>query len=143
MNCTFFGHNDTPSSVIAPLTEILIDLIDNKDVRRFYVGNHGNFDFYVRKVLNDLKKKYSFIEYVVVLAYLPKNEEFSSEDKYDTIYPEQVANGPAKFAILRRNTYMLENADYVITYVHRIYGGAQQFKEKAINKGKIVINICK
>ena len=140
MTCTFFGHHDAPNTVKKELREILIDLILNKNVRNFLVGNHGSFDFYVRSILRDLKKEYQ-IEWVVVLAYLKKPEEFSCEDKYETLYPQEVASGPAKFAIVRRNNYMIENSDYVITYVHKIYGGAKQFQEKAIKKGKTVINI--
>ena len=52
--CTFFGHSDTPFSVEEKLKSVLIDLIQTKEVRRFYVGNHGNFDKIARKVLREL-----------------------------------------------------------------------------------------
>ncbi len=141
MICTFFGHKDASNNIITHIKEVIIDLIENKGVKDFYVGNHGNFDAYVRTVLCELQEKYPDINYTVVLAYLPKKEAFETEKEYNTIYPEQVAMGPAKFAISRRNEYMLNKSDYVVTFVHRIYGGAKQYKEKAERKGKIVINI--
>lgn len=36
---------------------------------------------------------------------------------------------------------MIEQADYVITYVTHSWGGAAKFKELAEKKGKTVINI--
>ena len=141
MTCTFFGHHDAPSDVKEKIKNILIDLIENKNVRKFLVGNNGSFDYYVRQILIELKHNYDYIDFAVVLAYISETKEFAGVDNCYTLYPEKVANGPAKFAILRRNNYMIDNADIVITYVHRIYGGAQQFKEKSEKKGKIVINI--
>lgn len=36
--CTFFGHQDCPSSIKPKLREVLIDLIENHTVDMFYVG---------------------------------------------------------------------------------------------------------
>lgn len=44
MVCTFFGHKDTPKEIEPTLRSTLIDLIENKNVNVFYVGNNGNFD---------------------------------------------------------------------------------------------------
>ena len=37
---------------------------------------------------------------------------------------------------------MVDKAEFVITYVEHNFGGAAKFKEYAIKKEKIVINIC-
>ena len=37
---------------------------------------------------------------------------------------------------------MIEQSDYVVTYVKYTVGGAAQFKEYAEKKGKIVINLA-
>lgn len=58
MVCTFFGHNDTPKEIEPTLRSTLIDLIENKKVNVFYVGNNGNFDTMVRHQLEDLSKTY-------------------------------------------------------------------------------------
>lgn len=49
---------------------------------------------------------------------------------------------PPNYAISRRNMWMIDNADYVVTYVKYIVGGAARFKELSEKKGKIVINLC-
>lgn len=37
---------------------------------------------------------------------------------------------------------MLDKADFVVTYVNKSYGGASKFAEKALKKGKKVINLA-
>ena len=56
MVCTFFGHKDAPSSIKMRLEEIIEALI-NEGVKNYYVGNNGNFDFYVQGVLENIVKK--------------------------------------------------------------------------------------
>ena len=78
MVCTFFGHKDTPKEIEPTLRSTLIDLIENKNVTVFYVGNNGNFDTMVRHQLEDLSHIYP-ITYSVVLAYLPTEKNKYSD----------------------------------------------------------------
>lgn len=137
MVCTFFGHKDAPESIKNEIRDIITNLILTKNVNTFYVGNNGNFDLLVRNVLTELKSKHN-IEYFVVLAYLP-NEE--ADYDLHTLYPDGIETVPKRFAITYRNKWMIEKADYVVTYVNHSWGGAAQFKDLAEKKGKIVINI--
>ncbi len=141
LTCTFFGHKDTPKEIEPILRSTLVYLIENKNVLKFYVGNHGNFDYMVKNCLIELKQFYS-IDYAVVLAYLP-GSKYATEEKRlaDTILPNGIETVPRKFAINYRNKWMIEHADYVVTYVKYTIGGAAQFKEIAERKNKIVINI--
>lgn len=140
MICTFFGHSDTPLEAEPLLRKTLIWLIQEKDVKLFYVGNHGNFDKMVRKNLKELTFLYPHIRYAVVLAYLPSTSD--CEDFSDTIYPDGMEHIPFKYAIIKRNEWMIEKSDYVITYVKRTRGGAARFKQIAERKNKYVINIA-
>ena len=139
MVCTFFGHKDTPKEIEPTLRTTLIDLIENKNVNVFYVGNNGNFDTMVRRQLEDLSQTYP-ITYSIVLAYLP-----TEKNKYDnltnTIYPEGLETVPKRFAISRRNKWMIQQSDVVVTYVTHAYGGAAQFKEIAVRQNKLSIEI--
>ena len=141
MTVAFFGHKDTPKEIEPTLRSTLIDLIENKNVNVFYVGNNGNFDTMVRRQLENLSQTYP-ITYNVVLAYLP-----TEKNKYDnltnTIYPEGLETVPKRFAISWRNKWMIQQSDVVVTYVTRTYGGAAQFKELAERQGKTVIELNK
>ncbi len=140
MTCTFFGHRDCPKEIEEKLYVILTDLIENKGVTEFYVGNQGMFDFFVRKTLFQLTKLYP-IKYYVVLAYIPKVGEKYDQFVVDTIYPNDIENVPKKFALNFRNRWMIKRSDYVITFVRYSWGGASQFKELAEKKHKTVVNI--
>ncbi|MBQ9964175.1 MAG: hypothetical protein IJP14_03560 [Clostridia bacterium] len=134
--CTFFGHADTPSSIIGTLEDTIVELINVHSVTRFYVGNHGNFDTLVAQTLCRLKKQYPHIQYAVVLAYLP-----SCALPYPTVFPEGIESVPPRFAIVRRNEWMLKRSDFVITYVHGTVGGSARFKKLAERQRKTVINL--
>ncbi len=142
LTCTFFGHKDTPQKIEPTLRSTLIDLIENKNVRNFYVGTHGNFDHMVKRILIELNEIYP-INYAVVLAYLPdKKHSPGGEYRPNTILPDGIEVVPRKFTINYRNKWMIEKSDYVITYVKYTIGGACKFKELAEKKKKTVINIA-
>lgn len=115
MACTFFGHKDTPKEIEPTLRSTLIDLIENKNVNVFYVGNNGNFDTMVARQLEDLSQTYP-IAYSVVLAYLP-TETNNYDNLINTIYPEGLETVPKRFAISRRNKWMIQQTNIVVTYV--------------------------
>lgn len=141
MICTFFGHRDAEQEVSSKLTSILVDLIENENVDVFLVGNNGNFDSIVTASLKNLSNIYPHIKYFVVLAYRPiEKSKCPSFDFSDTIYPDVLADTPKMYAIDRRNRWMIDKSDYVVTYV-KYHGGAAKFKTLAERRGKTVINI--
>ena len=138
--CTFFGHRDCPETIKPYLREVLIDLITNKGVDTFYVGNQGRFDVTVRSVLRELEQEYPEIHYAVVLAYMPgKKNEY--DDFSDTMLPEGIETVHPRYAIEWRNRWLLQRADFVVTYIAHPWGGAAKFAEKAKREGKTVINL--
>ena len=140
MTVTFFGHGDAPESVRGTLYQALLELICKEGADHFLVGTQGNFDRLALLTLKFLKKQYPHLTYTVVFAYMPKKkQEFYHE--IETILPFEVVGVPPRFAIERRNNYMLDQSDVLVTYVVRSYGGAAKFKEKAISKGKRVIEL--
>ena len=139
MTVTFFGHKDTPKEIEPTLRTTLVDLIENHDATKFYVGNNGNFDTMVRRQLENLSQTYP-ITYSVVLAYLPtKKSEY--DDYTNSLLPEGIETAPKRFAISYRNKWMVGQADIVVTYVTHSFGGAAQFKELAERQGKTVIEL--
>ncbi len=142
LTCTFFGHKDTPKEIEPTLRSTLIDLIENKNVCNFYVGNHGSFDHMVKHILTELSEIYP-ISYTVVLAYLPgKKPNPDEESPAGTILPEGIEAVPQKFAVSYRNKWMIEQSNYVVAYVKYAGGGAGKFKELAEKKKRTVINIA-
>lgn len=137
--CTFFGHRDCPSTITPVLRKILVDLIENYDVNLFYVGNHGTFDRLVCAVLREIIDDYPQIECVTVLAYMPDR---NTKSVFETVFPEELASTLPRYAILRRNEWMLHRSDFVVTYITHNRGGAARFAEQARRQKKTVFNLA-
>ena len=122
------------------------NIIDSKHIA-CYLGGYGDFDEICARACRELKQEYAGIELVYVTAYLglreqAKIKEMHKHGLYDTsIYPP-IENAPLKFAIARRNEWMMTNADIIIAYVERNYGGAYRSLQVAKRRKKKIINIC-
>ena len=138
--CCFFGHREVTHNIRPKLTSIIEKLITEDSVTEFYVGNQGQFDNMVYSVLKELKAKYPQIRYTVVLAYMP-DEHFQEVYGEDTLFPDGMENVPKKFAISKRNDWMIQQSCFAVCYVHKITGGAAKFREKCIKKKLKVIDI--
>lgn len=135
--CTFFGHRDCYGLDRAVLYSAIEDLI-GQGVDTFYVGNQGNFDGMVYRCLKQLRTVYSYIRISVVLAYLPTGKR-EDEDMHDTMYPE--IEGHPRFAIERRNRWMIDVSNFCICYVNHTWGGAYKCARMAKRKGLAVTNL--
>jgi len=138
--CCFFGHREVIHNIRPKLTEIIEKLIFDEGVRDFYVGHQGQFDNMVYSVLKELKANYPHIRYTVVLAYMP-DEHIKEVYGEDTLFPDGLENVPKKFAISKRNDWMIQQSGVVVCYVYKVTGGASKFSEKAGKKGIRVIDV--
>lgn len=135
--CTFFGHRECYGLDAAVLRDTIEDLI-HQGVDTFYVGNQGGFDGMVHSCRKSLQMQYPNIRYSVVLAYLP-TEKREWEDMSDTMYPE--IEGHPKYAIERRNKWMIHASDHCVCYVNYTWGGAYEFARMAKRCGLRLVNL--
>ena len=146
--CCFTGHATLYNSeeiLRQKLKKEITNLIEKENVTTFYSGGKGNFDWLCAYTVDELRKDYPFIKSYWVLSYMPKEKDEYTEriSKIfdDTVYPD-IENVPQRFAILKRNEWMINNSDFLIAYVHRL-GGARKTLEYAQKKKHIaVINIA-
>lgn len=138
--CTFFGHSECYGLDAAVLRSAIEELI-KQGIAEFVVGNHGRFDAMVFSTLQDLSKVYPEIAYSVALAYLPTRKEDYDIYQGHSFYPEGLEIGPAKFAIERRNRYLIDSADICLCYIDHTFGGAYKFARMAKRCGLQVINL--
>ena len=138
--CCFFGHREVTHNIRPKLTEIIEKLIFDEGVTDFYVGHQGQFDSMVFSVLKELKAYYPQIRYTVVLAYMP-DEHIKELYGEDTLFPDGLETVPKRFAISKRNDWMIKHSDIAVCYVWKVTGGAAKFKEKAEKKGLRIIDL--
>ena len=138
--CCFFGHREVTHNIREKLTAIIDKLITDDGVTEFYLGNQGRFDSMVYSVLKEMKEKYQQIRYTVVLAYMP-DEHIKEVYGEDTLFPDGMESVPKKYAISKRNDWMIQQSGFVVFYVYKITGGAAKFSEKAEKKGLRIIGV--
>lgn len=147
MIITFFWHSNClfNDDIKKQLKNILLDEIIKNPTCKFYLGGYGDFDGLCLKTLRELKHDFPTIEILFITPYLDKNYSKLELAKYyydDVIFPP-IESVPRKFAILKRNEWMVEQADLVIAYVKYSWGGAANALEYAKRKKKRIINIAK
>ena len=138
MIVTFCGHREVQESekVRKWLYETVEGLIlEGADC--FYLGGYGQFDSMAAGVVRGLKMKYQQIRCILVLPYLDKKYDASGYD--ESLYPP-LENVPKRYAISKRNEYMVDHADVIVAYVVYSFGGARQTLEYAKRKQKRVIH---
>lgn len=137
MIVTFCGHRktDNPDSVSKWLDSILPALIEG-GAGVFYLGGYGDFDRLATAAVRRQKSVYPYIESVLVLPYL--NRHFDTADYDSTIYPP-LENTPPRFAIVKRNQWMVCESDAIISGVINSWGGAAKTLDFAKQKKKVVL----
>ena len=144
MNIAFFGHKDFHDTDLEEKTIEYITTISKNSNVNFYLGNNGKFDDFARRCCVKYKQSHIYSNIFLVMPYHDKNLINKIENylgDYDNfIYPD-LKNTPLKFSILKRNEWLINNADVVICYINYSWGGAYQAVKKALSKNKIIYNI--
>ena len=134
---TFCGHREVqePEKVQKWLYETVSGLIlEGADV--FYLGGYGEFDRMALSVVNKTKEAHPDVRAILVLPYLDRSMDL---DAYDgSIYPP-LEKVPRRYAISRRNRWMVDQADVVVAYVIHEWGGAATTLRYAEAKKKTII----
>ena len=141
-SCTFFGHRNYDTGATPLILNTIRLLIEKENVDVFYVGNNGAFDASVISTLDKLRNTYIFKAYIVLSHYSPFSKCPAPALPFDTVIPDGLENIPQKFAILKRNKWMIDHSNYVVTYVrHEAGSGAAKAKKLALAKNKKVIEL--
>ncbi len=131
--CFFVGHRDVGEDIYPALLEAAERHITEYGVTEFWVGNYGNFDRLAAKAVREAKRRRPGVTLYLALPYLPDlGRPLPDMAGFDgSIYPEGMEAVPYKLAIPRLNRTMVRQADYVIAYVTRSWGGAAKTLEYA------------
>ena len=148
MIITFVGHGtlNISSERSAKIKKTIEKNIVGKDHVAFYCGGYGNFDNHCAHLCREIKASYSQCEVVFVTPYLTPSQQTKMKYLLDTklydatIYPP-LENVLPRFAISKRNEWMIDQADLVIAFVSHEYGGAYKTLLYSRRKKKNIINL--
>ena len=138
---TFYGHREVqePEKVWKWLNETVSGLIrDGADC--FSLGGYGGFDRMALSVVNKAKEAHPGVRAILVLPYLDRSMDL---DAYDgSVYPP-LEKVPRRYAISRRNRWMVDQADVVVAYVIHEWGGAATTLRYAEARKKTIMRFPK
>ena len=141
MVITFLGHSTITNSseLLEKMVKTILENTRKDEKISFYCGGYGDFDNLSAMACRLIKKQLPNSEVVLVTPYL---KNLTKNDIYDaTIYPP-IENVLPRYAIIKRNEWMVERADLIIAYVKYTYGGAYITLNYAERKKKPIINLA-
>ena len=126
MIVTFCGHSKLyRTGDFSKWLDIILPSLIEGGAATFYLGGYGDFDSLAAAAVRRQKAVYPHITAILVLAYLNREIDISRYDS--TTYPP-LENVPPRYAIVRRNEWMVRESDVVISGVTHGWGGAGRRK---------------
>lgn len=131
------------------IKKAIINLITTENVTEFFVGHIGGFEEDAYDSVLEVKKNYPNIIITLIISKMSefhytniKNSTLKNSDKYcdNFILPEKCATGYKKLSIVYRNRYIIEHADFIISY-NKFKGNAYKFCQQAKVKGVKIIEL--
>lgn len=112
----------------------------------FYLGGYGTFDGMALCACREYKAAHPSARIVFVTPYLDeeylKNRDFRLRDYDEILFPE-MEKTPLRYAIIKRNEWMVRQADLVIAFVDHSWGGAAKTLEYAVKHRIACVNLGK
>ena len=139
MIVTFCGHSTVSNSaaVAASLKSVIEELIA-EGATEFYLGGYGEFDSLAARAVRDAKKLHPEVHSTLVIPYMDR--DFNTDFYDESVYPP-LESVPRRFAISKRNEWMVDQADIVVSGVTHDWGGAATTLKYATRKKKRIISV--
>ena len=130
MNVTFCGHSKLyQTESISKWLDIILPALIEGGATTFYLGGYGDFDSLAAAAVRRQKTRY------------PNNEADQELDasRYDGTTSPPLETVPPRYAIVRRNEWMVRESDVVISGVTHGWGGAAKTLDYAKRRGKVIV----
>ena len=133
----FCGHREVEEQEqVREWLEHTVETLLQRGATQFYLGGYGGFDRMAAAAVQCAKQGNRPAESILVLSYLDRN---ISTELYDSsVYPP-LENVPKRFAIVRRNRWIVDHADIIVAYVLHDWGGAAEMLRYAVRRQKEII----
>ncbi|MBO5357445.1 MAG: hypothetical protein J6A95_06715 [Clostridia bacterium] len=142
MIITFCGHSDFIRK--DEYEQRILDILEKEtgdSGAEIYLGEYGAFDSFAYECSKKFQQTHKNVSLVFITPYLLGIAN-DKKARYDNIIYPELERVPKRYAILKRNEYMIEKADVVIAFVNRNYGGAYKSYNYAKRKNKKLYNLA-
>lgn len=148
MIITFVGHGALriDANLSEKIVQTIKDNVKEKENITFYCGGYGDFYNHCASICRKFKMELS-CEVVFVTPYITPSQQKKMKylidaKLYDSIVYPPIENAIPRYAIAKRNEWMVSESDLIIAYVTHTYGGAYKTIQYARKKRKIIINLA-
>lgn len=146
MKTTFCGHAKYIFSEkeIQLFKNLLLEHVEKYPCCEFFLGNYGNFDRLAFLLLSKIKESFPNIKLIFVTPYIDENYSKlkNAKEIFDEIIYPPLEKVPKRFAISKRNEWMIDNSNYLFAFVKATYGGAYKSLEYAKRKNIPFTNVA-
>lgn len=145
MTCAFFGHAQLPADpTLSARLEQAVEQAARAGATEFLVGGMGEFDRRAAGAVCRVRARQSGLRLHLVIPYRTKKlNDAATLAPYDSIvYPEEVWGVHPRYAIDRRNRWMVRQAGLVIAFVDHRWGGAWQAYSYAKRRKIQTVNLA-
>ena len=149
--CSFTGHREIfkdDISLIESNTKAEITGLIKSGVKFFISGGAIGYDILCGNIVIELKKIYPDIKLYLALPCKEQDKYWSDEQKknYDKLLKSAdkliyVSDSYFRGCMHKRNRYMVDNSEYIISYCTKQTGGTYYTTKYAEKQGKKIINI--
>ncbi len=140
MIVAFCGHADYVSSSKdkARVLDFLESTIKSDGVE-FFLGGYGFFDQFALECAKAYRARHPNATLALITPYMQTERQDLCE--YDTILYPALEHVPPRYAISHRNRWIVDQADLIVAYVTRSYGGAYTTYRYALRKNKEIFHL--
>ena len=112
-----------------------------------YLGGYGDFDEFAYICCKKYQKTHPNVSLLFITPYMTATYQQNylkyQKTRYDGIIYPEIETVPPRFAISKRNQWMVEKADCVAVYIDHDWGGAYATYQYAKRKGKSIFHLGK
>lgn len=140
---TLFGHRDFSDDKSGyEIKKMIIKIIKEQGIDTFYIGYNGKFDRFAAKLIHEIKKDFPHVKSYMILSRLDQKiyiyDKIDIDKEFDGTIFAPVEFAYPRFAISKRNEWMIDEAEIVLLYVKYDYGGAYNALKYAKRKKKLI-----
>ena len=146
MIITFIGHSSLPMTgdLSEKIRQAILERVAVEEDVSFYCGGYGEFDELCASVCRSLKAELPRSEVIYVTPYFTESRQkriryYLKEKLYDSAVYPPLERVPPRLAILKRNEWMIQEADLILAYVTSPCGGAATALAYARKIGKRIL----
>lgn len=112
----------------------------------FFYGGYGAFDKLCLNVCREIKKGRPDCEIIYITPYITESQQRNIQQDmmsslYDSVIYPPLESTPPRFAIVKRNEWMVDQSDLIISYVRSTCGGAYKALRFAEKRKKKIISL--